>query len=180
MSLALTRKREREIKKLRKQAEKLWGVQRQVGERAGLLAHQAAEQARAYGNETVVPEARRVAKSGVAQGRRAVAGATHSWNDKLLPAVASGLGSFAAMAQVAKDQRVKDAIANVQRLRLPEPVPQRTGPNAWQWALIGVGAVAVAGAAYAAWQTLRADDDLWIPDSDDDFGPEPNEGSAQA
>ena len=33
MSLTLTRKREKEIKKLRKQAEKLWSVQRDVGER---------------------------------------------------------------------------------------------------------------------------------------------------
>ena len=31
----------------------------------------------------------------------------------------------------------------------------------------GVGAATLAGAGYAAWQTLRADDDLWIPDADD-------------
>lgn len=168
MSLTLTRKREKEIKKLRKQAEKLWTVQRDVGERAGLLAHQAADQAKAYGNETLVPEARRYARKGVDTGRNAVSGVTHGWNDKVLPAVASGIGSFAAYAQIAKDQRVKDAISNVQRLRLPEVAPaKRSGPSALQWVLIGVGTVAVAGAAYAAWQTLRADDDLWIPDSDE-------------
>ena len=167
MSLTLTRKREKEIKKLRKQAEKLWKVQRDVGERAGLLAHQAADQAKAYGSETLVPEARRYAKKGADTGRNAVHGVTHGWNDKVLPAVASGLGSFAAYAQIAKDQRVKDAIKNVNRLRLPEVKPAKTGPSAVQWVLIGVGTVAVAGAAYAAWQTLRADDDLWIPDSDE-------------
>ena len=167
MSLTLTRKREKEIKKLRKQAEKLWTVQRDVGERAGLLAHQAADQAKAYGNETLVPEARRYARKGVDTGRNAVAGATHGWNDKVLPAVASGIGSFAAYAQIAKDQRVKDAIKNVNKLRLPEVAPAKKGPSALQWVLIGVGTVAIAGAAYAAWQTLRADDDLWIPDSDE-------------
>ncbi|GAA2176465.1 hypothetical protein GCM10009846_30400 [Agrococcus versicolor] len=168
MSLTLTRKREKEIKKLRKQAEKLWSVQRDVGERASLLATQAADQAKAYGNETLVPEARRVAQRGVSKGRDAVSGVTHGWNDKVLPSVATGLGSFAAYAQIAKDQRVKDAIANVQRLRLPEVKPaKKSGPSALQWVLIGVGTVAVAGAAYAAWQTLRADDDLWIPDSDE-------------
>ena len=29
------------------------------------------------------------------------------------------------------------------------------------------GVVAFAGIAYAAWQTLRADDDLWIEDLDE-------------
>ena len=30
------------------------------------------------------------------------------------------------------------------------------------------GVVAVAGVAYAAWQTLRADDELWVSDEVDD------------
>lgn len=168
MTLALTRKREKEIKKLRKQAERLWTEQRKVGDRANVLAHEAATQARAYGNETVVPEARRLAQQGARAGRSALAGATRTWNNQVLPAVASGLGSFAAMAQVAKDQRVQDAIGRVNQLRLPQiDEPKKSGPNAWQWVLIGVGAVAVAGTAYAVWQTLRADDDLWIPDEID-------------
>jgi hypothetical protein len=38
------------------------------------------------------------------------------------------------------------------------------GPG--RYILIGVGVVAAAGIAYAAWQTLRADDDLWIDDEE--------------
>ena len=38
------------------------------------------------------------------------------------------------------------------------------GPG--RYILIGVGIVAAAGIAYAAWQTLRADDDLWIDDEE--------------
>jgi hypothetical protein len=38
------------------------------------------------------------------------------------------------------------------------------GPG--RYILVGVGIVALAGIAYAAWQTLRADDDLWIDDED--------------
>ncbi|WP_430591827.1 hypothetical protein [Humidisolicoccus flavus] len=168
MSLALTRKREREIKKLRKQAEKLWSVQREVGEKAGSLARQASAQARAYGSESLAPTVRDFAESGVNRGRNVLHGATRGWNSKVLPAVAGGLGSFAAYAQIAKDQRVKDAIKNVQKYgRVPEVKAAKSGPGPVQWILIGVGAVAVAGAAYAAWQTLRADDDLWIPDSDE-------------
>ena len=40
--------------------------------------------------------------------------------------------------------------------------PKPAGPG--RYILIGVGVVAFAAVAYAAWQTLRADDDLWIDD----------------
>ena len=43
--------------------------------------------------------------------------------------------------------------------------PKSAGPG--RYILIGLGVVAVAGIAYAAWQTLRADDDLWIEDLDE-------------
>ena len=171
MSLALSRKREKQIKKLRKQAEKLWDVQRSVNSRAGELAREASHQAREYTNESVVPEARRYAQRGLDRGRNAISGAARGWNNSVIPAVAGGLGSFAAMAQISKDKRVKDAIANVEKYaRVPDVAPAeqaKKGLSAGQWVLIGVGVVAVAGAAYAAWQTLRADDDLWIPDADE-------------
>lgn len=171
MSLALTRKREKQIKKLRKQAEKLWDVQRSVNHRAGELAREASHQAREYTNESVVPEARRYAQKGIDGGRNVLSSATRGWNNTVVPAVASGLGSFAAMTQIAKDKRVKDALKNVEKYaRVPEVAPAgkaKRGLSAGQWVLIGVGVVAVAGAAYAAWQTLRADDDLWIPDADE-------------
>ena len=40
--------------------------------------------------------------------------------------------------------------------------PKKSGPG--KYILIGFGVVTVAAIAYAAWQTLRADDDLWIDD----------------
>lgn len=171
MSLELTRKRAKEIKKLRKQADKLWAEQRVVNAHAADIAREARAQARAYGNESVRPAFDAAVHRGVDAGRDGLAVATRGWNKTVVPAIATGLGSFAAMAQVAKDARVKDAIENVRRYAtVPEVTPSkqhRSGPNAFQWILIGVGAVAVASAAYAAWQTLRADDDLWIPDAED-------------
>lgn len=171
MSLELSRKRAKEIKKLRKKADKLWAEQRVVSQHAAEIARQATDQARAYGSESLIPSAERAVHRTVDAGRDTLSKATKGWNRTVVPAIAGGLGSFAAMAQVAKDDRVKDAIKNVrQYATVPEVSPSRSarsGPNAVQWILIGVGAVAVAGAAYAAWQTLRADDDLWIPDADD-------------
>jgi hypothetical protein len=171
MSLELTRKRAKEIKKLRKQADKLWAEQRVVSQHAARIAREAKEQARAYGNESLLPTAERYVHRGVDAGRDGLSRATKGWNSSVVPAIASGLGSVAALAQVAKDDRVKDAIEHVRRYTtVPELAPahaQKSGPNAWQWLLIGVGSVAVVSAAYAAWQTLRADDDLWIPDAED-------------
>ncbi|WP_405218754.1 hypothetical protein [Agrococcus sp. Ld7] len=171
MSLELSRKRAKEIKKLRKKADKLWAEQRVVSQHAAEIARQATDQARAYSNESLIPSAERAVHRTVDAGRDTLSKATRGWNRSVVPAIAGGLGSFAAMAQVAKDDRVKDAIKSVrQYATVPEISPSRSarsGPNAVQWILIGVGAVAVAGAAYAAWQTLRADDDLWIPDADD-------------
>ena len=37
--------------------------------------------------------------------------------------------------------------------------------------LIALGVIAVAGLAYAAWQTLRADDELWVVDEDETDAP---------
>ncbi|SDS08294.1 hypothetical protein [Agrococcus carbonis] len=171
MSLELTRKRAKEIKKLRKKADKIWAEQRVVSHHAAELAREARDQARAYGNESLLPAAEHALHRGVDASRNGLASATRGWNKQVVPAIASGLGSFAAMAQIAKDDRVKSAIDSVRRYAtVPEVAPARSaksGPNAFQWVLIGVGAVAVVSAAYAAWQTLRADDDLWIPDAED-------------
>jgi hypothetical protein len=171
MSLELSRKRAKEIKKLRKQADKLWAEQRVVSQHAARIAREAREQARAYGNESLLPAAERYVSRGVDAGRDSLSRATKGWNAAVVPAIASGLGSVAALAQVAKDERVLSAIDNVRRYTtVPDLAPvreEKSGPNAWQWVLIGVGSVAVVSAAYAAWQTLRADDDLWIPDAED-------------
>lgn len=171
MSLELTRKRAKEIKKLRKQADKLWAEQRIVSQHAAEIAREARDQARAYGTESLIPTAERYVHRGVDAGRDGLSRAARGWNSSVVPVIASGLGSIAAMAQVAKDDRVKSAIDNVRRYTtVPEIAPAhpvKSGPNAWQWVLIGVGAVAVVSAGYAAWQTLRADDDLWIPDAED-------------
>jgi hypothetical protein len=71
---------------------------------------------------------------------------------------------------VAKNQQVRDAFARVSGLAatagektgIVKPQPKSAGFG--RYLLIGIGVVAALGVAYAAWQTLRADDDLWIDD----------------
>ncbi len=54
--------------------------------------------------------------------------------------------------------------------KLPRPfsakAPVKGPANPFVYILMAVGALAVALVGYAAWQTLRADDDLWVEEDD--------------
>ena len=65
---------------------------------------------------------------------------------------------------------VRDFHDERQRLGIVEVKP---APGPGQFILIGLGVVAAAAIAYAAWQTFRPDDDLWVEDDlDDDLEPQ--------
>jgi len=59
---------------------------------------------------------------------------------------------------------VRPVLDKVPALRR-EPEPPKKGAGAYL--LMVVGAVALAGIAYAVWQTLRADEDLWVEEDDE-------------
>ena len=165
--MGLSRKRKRELKRLKNQAESLWDDQREVLEHANRVVRHARKQAAAFAREEVSPRLR----DGVAATRSAATSVAGSAKDKLVddvfPAVSSALGSALAALDIAKDPRVRSALGKVpfigQKLA---PPPKSPGPG--RYILIGFAVVATAAIAYAAWQTLRADDDLWI---DDEPGP---------
>jgi hypothetical protein len=48
--------------------------------------------------------------------------------------------------------------------RQAKPAPKSANP--FVYVLMAVGALALALIGYAAWQTVRADDDLWVEDED--------------
>ena len=48
------------------------------------------------------------------------------------------------------------------------PAPKKSGPGAGGIALIVLGVAALGGLVFAAVQTLRADDELWVADDDAD------------
>ena len=78
-------------------------------------------------------------------------------------------------AEVTREEVYPRAKQNVSRAvrpvldRVPplrrEPEPPKKGAGAYL--LMVVGAVALAGVAYAVWQTLRADEDLWVEEDDE-------------
>ncbi|MGV8894983.1 MAG: hypothetical protein ACOH1U_00795 [Rhodoglobus sp.] len=182
--MALSRKRRKELKKLKSQAGNLWDDQKELLDHANLVVREARRQASHYAREEVSPRlrdkyddtlrpvvenARSAAGSGIASARSAASHTRHSLTDDVIPGVTSAVGAALAAIEVSKHHQLQDAIARASkfgtdvgtRVGIVQPKPTPTaGPG--KYILIGVGVVAFAFVAYAAWQTLRADDELWV------------------
>jgi len=210
--MGLSRKRQREFTRLKKQAEELLQSQKDVLEHASGVVKEAGHQAANYAREEVSPRVKDtyeaklqpVVNSGVSATRSA---ATHTKDkivDDVLPAVSSALASAIAVLEAAKNPQVRDAIKRVSKnadevtkrvsksadklSKKAEKFGKNVAKNTTQFGtkvgvvqpkkssgpgkyiLIGLAVVAVAGVGYAVYQTLRADDDLWIDDETDATG----------
>ena len=179
--MGLSRKRQRELKRLKTHAEAVLHDQREVLEHAAHVVRSASHQVARYTRDEVSPRMRDTfehrVRPALASGASATRSAAHQTREKfvddVLPAVSSALGTALAALEVARSPQVRDTIANIAnsaRGRQSSKVTSQAGTNGpGKYILLGLGLVAVAGVAYAAWQTLRADDDLWI---DDDVEPD--------
>ena len=186
--MGLSRKRERELKRLRNSAAELWDDQREVLEHASKVVREAGKQVGYLGREEVAPRVRgpndQRIKPTLASGAAATRHVADSARDKIahdvFPSVASAIASALAVIEVAKDAKVKEVSRQLakaggkvskagreagRRVGVIKPEPRR-GPG--RYILLGLGIVAAASVAYAAWQTLREDDDLWVSDELDD------------
>ena len=180
--MALSRKRRKELTKLKSQAADLWDDQKQLLDHANRVATEARRQASRYAREEVSPRirdkyddtlgpvvssARSAAESGIAGARSVANNTRHRITDDVIPGVTSALGTALAAIEIAKNHQLRDAFDRATRIGngvgirvgLTQPKP-KGGPG--KYILIGVGVVAFAAVAYAAWQTLRADDELWV------------------
>ena len=170
--MALSRKRRKELNRLKGQAEDLWEDQKELLDHASKVVREASRHAAHYAREEVAPRVRDTfedtVKPAVSSGIAGARSAASSGRDRLvhdvLPGVTSALGTALAAIEVAKNQQVRDAISRATKIGTDVGIikPKPAGPG--RYILIGVGVVALAAVAYAAWQTLRADDDLWIDD----------------
>jgi hypothetical protein len=163
--MSITRKRRKALKKLKGSAEDLWLDQQEIIDRANKIARIAAGHASDLTREEVVPRVRGAVDSiGPIIGRN-VAGAKLAAQEvrtrfahDVLPSVGTALGSAATVLHVANNPSVKRALAKTQ----PAAKKSHTG------GIVGIvlGVIAAAGVGYALWQTLRADDELWIADDE--------------
>jgi hypothetical protein len=174
--MGLSRKRQRELNRLKRSAEELWDEQREAIEHASAVLRDARRQAANYAREEVGPRVRDTYEDRVRPalrdagraGRQAASWGGERLRDDVVPAITGAVGNALAMLEAAKDPRVRDVVRRVAGAGERAGVvtmPKKSGPG--RYILIGLGVVAAAGIAYAAWQTLRADDDLWIEDLDE-------------
>lgn len=167
--MALSRKRQKELKRLRRSAEDLWQEQREAIDHASSVLREARRQAGNYAREEVGPRVRSAYDDRI---RPAVVSARHGISHDVLPAVSGAVGSALAVLEATRDPRVRDVVRRASsmperlpaRLRKVTPVPVKKKAPVGGYIALGIGVIAVAGVLYAAWQTLRADDDLWIED----------------
>jgi hypothetical protein len=162
--MTLSRKRQKELRRLKRSAEDLWDEQRETLEHAQVVLREARRQAMKAAKLDLVPKLR--------EGAEAVGGfagtARERFTHDVLPAVTGALGSALAAIEAAKHPGVREVAKKVSKAGAKAGVvtpPKSSGPG--KYILIGLGVVAFASIAYAAWQTLRADDDLWIEDLGD-------------
>ncbi|SFR67433.1 hypothetical protein SAMN05428970_0210 [Agromyces sp. CF514] len=169
--MSLSRKRQKELKRLRATAEDLWGDQQQVLDRANAVAREASRQLSALHHEEVVPRVRSGYESYVRPGLSQAREFASTAGDGVERALGSALGSVLSIGDIANDTRVRRAVERVSP-KAVAPAATKSGPGFGAVLAIGAGIAVAAGIAYAVWQTFRADDELWV--ADDEPGPAPS------
>ena len=167
--MSLSRKRKKELRKLQGQANRLWESQQVLVGEAATVAKEARRQLGNYSREQLVPQAKETyGKYAAPYVDKGVAVSKHLVNDKVVPAAGAVMGSAMSVWDAANETRSKLAGGRgfsfaPGRQAVIEP-PKKSGIGAGGVIAIIFGIVAALGVAYAAWQTLRADDELWVAD----------------
>ncbi|MBX3067047.1 MAG: hypothetical protein KF844_00150 [Cryobacterium sp.] len=167
--MELSRKSKKELAKLKRGASELWDDQKEVLEQAIRVVREAKRQLAQVGREDVLPRVRETYESrirpgfesGMDAGRQFLGTTREKLAREVLPNISTALGTALAALEVVKNPRVRQALGKVAKAP-SKAVPAPKSTSALKFILMGIGVVAAAGVAYAAWQTLRADDELWV------------------
>ena len=162
--MSLSRKRRKELKRLRSSAEELWGNQQDVLDHASKVAREARRQLNLLAQEEVVPRVRTGYESYVRPRVDQARGFAQGAGDTVERTLGGVVGSLLSIGDVANDTRVRRALARTGDKRAV--VVEKKGAGIGTYLAIGAGIVAAAGVAYAVWQTFRADDELWVADDE--------------
>ncbi|MBK0422000.1 DNA/RNA helicase [Leucobacter sp. CSA2] len=160
--MKLSRKRRREIRRLRNEAQDLLNQQRVVLGHAGDVIQAAGRQAKHLSDEHLAPRVdeqleaiRPVVDRGVASARRAADNVRRFTT----PFVASAL---------ARTVQTLDQLENPKAAKQVRRFGERSGYLKPKKAKVGgiialtLGVAAAAGVGYALWQAFRTDDELWV------------------
>ncbi len=166
--MSLSRKRRRELRRLRSQAQDLLDQQRVVLSEAGSVLHEAGRQARRLGDEHLAPRVqdalegvRPTVDRGVLQARRAA----ENVRRLSAPLVAGALASTVRTLERMENREAASQLRGFgERRGLLAPVKKkrRVGPII----AIALGVTAAAGVGYVLLQAFRSDDELWVAPED--------------
>lgn len=167
--MELSRKRKRELKKLRNQAEDLLEHQREVLGHAGLVLGEAGRQARKLGDEHVVPRvesavehARPVVERNIASARNVADKVRVATAPVVAAALASTVRSLERLEQTDASRQLRQF---GEQRGLIEPTKKKKKFGGFFAVAAGIAAAGAVG--YALWQAFREDDeDMWISTDD--------------
>ncbi|MGI8392380.1 DNA/RNA helicase [Leucobacter sp. W1038] len=161
--MSLSRKRRRELKRLRSQAEELLDQQRIVLGHAGSVLQEAGRQAKNLGGEYVTPRVNDAIEGVRPTIDRGVV-AAHRAADRVrrvaAPIVATALANTIRTLEQMENPDAAGQLRTFgeQRGLLKPSKNRRVGGVI----ALGLGVVAAAGVGYALWQAFRSDDELWV------------------
>ena len=165
--MSLSRKRRRELKKLRKLTNRLVGEQREVIDQAGSVLYEAGNQARKLGSEHLVPrieDAYNRARPTVEAGVDVARGFGRSVRNATAPIAAGALVRAVTALETSEN---KDAARRLRKYGEQHGlIKKKRGVGGVIGAILGtVAAVAV---GYSLWQAFRDDDELWVAPPEQD------------
>jgi hypothetical protein len=160
--VSLTRKRKKELKQLQDQANKLWSAQQGLMSDAAGVAKEAGRQLGNYNREQVQPRIQaNYSKYAAPYVDKGVSASQRVLNDRVIPAAGAVVGSALSVWDAANEKR---GGLGSGRGVIAAPVETKKGMGAGGVIALLLGIGAAVGIIYAAWQTLRADDELWVAD----------------
>ncbi|MGO3148053.1 MAG: DNA/RNA helicase [Leucobacter sp.] len=162
--MKLSRKRRRELRHLRSDAQELLDQQLHVLGNANTVLRQAGHTAKNLSDEYVAPRVdeavdrvRPTVDRGVASARRASAAVRRVTT----PFVANALASTIRALDEIENPRASAQVRGFgERTGLLKPAKKKS--KAGGIVALGLGIAAAAGVGYALWQAFRTDDELWI------------------
>jgi hypothetical protein len=175
VQMSLTRKRKKELERLRSSAEKLWAQQQEVLANANLVAAEARKQANYYTREELAPRVRgsydQYVRPATQNASRAAGAARDRLVSDMIPAVGSAIGTALSVVDHARDARSRAFIGEFKKAgadvsKKAKAVTDDSGPGAGAVVAVIFGLIASVGLLYAVWQTFRADDELWVADEE--------------
>lgn len=166
--LKISRKRQRELNRLRARAEELLNHQREVFGHAGNVAQEAGRQVKHLNSELVMPrvnelmdDARPVVNRRLAQAQRAADRARVVAAPVLAAALAGTVRNLERVENSEAARQVR-SFGEQRGLIRPAKKKRRCGSGV----ALGLGAAAAAVVGYALWQAFRSDDELWVAPAD--------------